>query len=91
MKGILKILHFLICNRHQFKVGQASVEVQTQNGPVDTGGEGGKNWESRTDLYTLPRVKVASGNLLYSSRSSAPCCAMAWGWGVQRWEGGFIC
>ena len=69
-------------------------EVQTQeNGPVATGreGEGGINWESRIDIYTLLRVKqIASGNLLSNTGISAPCSVMAWGWGVQRWEGGCI-
>ena len=37
-------------------------------------GEGEMNWEIRIDVYTLPCVKqIASGNLLYSLRSSAWC------------------
>ena len=36
------------------------------------GGEGGMNWEIRSDIDTLPCVKqIASGNLLYSTGSSA--------------------
>ena len=41
---------------------------------VDTawGGERGTNWESGTDLYTLPCIKqIGSWNLLQSTGSSA--------------------
>ena len=35
-------------------------------------GDGGMNWEIKTDIYTLPCVKqIASWNLLYSTGSSA--------------------
>ena len=40
-------------------------------------GEGGINWEIRFDINTLPYVKhIASGNLLYSTGSSAQCSVM---------------
>ena len=39
MKGILKILHFFICNRHQFKVGQA------KSRGADTEWTCGHRWE----------------------------------------------
>ena len=36
-----------------------------ENGHMVTGGEA-TNWESKTDIYTLPCVKyIASGKLLY--------------------------
>ena len=38
------------------------------------GGEGGTNWEIRSDINTLLCVKqIASGNLLYSTGTSAQC------------------
>ena len=38
---------------------------------------GGMNWEIRIDIYTLPCVKsLASGNMLYSTGSSAWCSVM---------------
>ena len=54
-------------------------DADVENGCVDTGGEGGgMNWEVRIDIYTLPRVQqIASGNLLYSTGSSAPSSAVA--------------
>ena len=37
-------------------------------------GEGGANWEIRTDTYTQPCVKqIASGKLLYNTGSSDQC------------------
>ena len=40
-------------------------------------GKGGMNWESSTDIYTLPSVKqVSSWKWLYRTRSSACCCVM---------------
>ena len=53
--------------------------LNEENGHVDTAGEGGggTNWEIRIDIYTLPCVKlIASGNLLYSTGSSAQCSVM---------------
>ena len=55
-------------------------------------GEGGTNWETRINLYTLPYVKkIANGNLLYSPKSSAQSSVMTWwggtqavGWGGER-------
>ena len=49
-------------------------DADVENGLVDTAGEGesGTNWEIRTDIYTLPRVKqIASGKVLYSTGCSA--------------------
>ena len=46
---------------------------------MDTAGEGerGANWEIRFDINTLPCVKeIASGNVLYSTGSSAQCSVM---------------
>ena len=54
-------------------------DIDLENGHVDTvgKGEGGTNWEIRFDINTLPCVKyIASGNLLYSTRSSAWCSVM---------------
>ena len=57
---------------------------------TQVGRGGGMNWESRTDKNTLPRVnQVASGT--YCTTQGAQLCAlMAWGWGVQGWEGGYV-
>ena len=49
-------------------------DAEVEKGPVDTerGKEGGMNWESSTDIYTLPCVKqIASGKLPYNIESSA--------------------
>ena len=67
-----------------------------ENGHVDTvrEGEGGMNWEIRIDIYTLPCVKeIASGNLLYSTGSSALWRPrwVGWGGGREVQEGGDIC
>ena len=54
-------------------------DTDIENGQVDTVGEGvgGMNWEIRIDILTLPCVKqIASGNLLYSTGSSAWCSVM---------------
>ena len=59
--------------------------------------EGGTNWEIRIDIYTLPCVKqIASGNLLYSTGSSAWCSVMTQmggmgGGGREVQEGRDIC
>ena len=38
---------------------------------MGTGGVGGMNWEIKTDVCALPCIKqIASGNLLYRTRSS---------------------
>ena len=40
-------------------------------------GEGGTNWEIRFDINTLSCVKkIAGGNVLYSTGSSAQCSVM---------------
>ena len=57
------------------------------------------NWEIGIDIYTLPRIKqIASGNLLYSTGSSAKRSMMTkmggvvFGEGMQEvQEGGDIC
>ena len=42
------------------------------------GGE--MSWEIGTDIYTLACVKrIASGNLLYRTRSSVQCSVVGWG------------
>ena len=49
-------------------------------------GEGGKNWDSSTDIYTLPHVKqIANGKLLYFTESPARCSVTTrgMGWEVQ--------
>ena len=52
-------------------------------------GEGGTNWESSTETYTLPYVKqIAIGYLLCDKGSSTQCSVTTWGrggWG-GRWE-----
>ena len=52
------------------------------------GGEAETNWESSNDLCTLSRVKqVISGNLLYSTGSSAWYSVMTWRCdGAGRWR-----
>ena len=58
-------------------VCRAGLETQMQRTDVcghKVGREGGMNWEIRFDINTLPCVKqIASGNLLYSTGSSAQC------------------
>ena len=59
---------------------------------VDTAweGEGGKNWESSMETYTLPYVKqIANGNCYATQRAqpSALWQGRGVGWG-GRWEGG---
>ena len=63
---------------------------------VEEEGDGGMNWKSVIDIYTLPCVKqIASGNLLYTQ--GAHCGALWWpkegGWGSGReaLEEGNIC
>ena len=63
-------------------------DTDIENKPVDTAGEGegGRNWESSVDIYTLPCVKqmasfsrsslAASGKPLYNIGSSAQCSVM---------------
>ena len=47
-------------------------------------GEGGLNWEIRFDINTLPCVKeIASGNVLYSTGSSAQCSVTTQMGGMQ--------
>ena len=39
--------------------------MQRRDVDIAEGEKGGRNWESRIDMYTLPRVKwIASGKLL---------------------------
>lgn len=47
-------------------------DTDGENRPVEMGWGGGTNGEIRTDIYVLSCGKqVASGNLLYNTRSSA--------------------
>ena len=47
-------------------------------------GEGGMNWESSMETFTLPYVKyVASGNLLSDTGSSSPVLCDD----LERWDG----
>ena len=59
---------------------------------MDTVGEeeGGRNWEITFDINTLPCVKqIASGNLVYSTGSSAWFSLMTYMGGIGgEWEGG---
>ena len=51
-------------------------DADVDNGHVNTAGEGegGMNRDIRFGINTLPHVKqIASGNLLYSTGSSARC------------------
>ena len=61
-------------------ISRARIETQKQRTGMWTQlgeREGGTNWEIKIDIYTLPCVKqVASGNLLYSTGSSAQCSVM---------------
>ena len=61
------------------------------------GGEGGKNWESNTDIYPPPCIKwLASKKLLSSTGSSAWCSVMPEGLrqvvgGRLQREGMYVC
>ena len=56
------------------------------------GGRGGEmNWESRTDKYTLPRVKQVASGTCCTTQGAQLRALMAWGRGVQKWEGGCVC
>ena len=78
---------------------RAGIKMQTEDERVDTAGveERRMNWESSTDIYTLPCVKyTASGKLLQNTGSPAQCSVMArvmgWGWGGRKiQEGEGIC
>ena len=51
-------------------------------------GEAGTHWEVRTELYTIPCVKwTASGELLYSTGSSAQCSGTTERVGMGEWDG----
>ena len=65
----------MIAQRTQILLQDADIE----KGHVDTEGEreGGTNWESSSNIYTLPCVKwTAGGKLLHSTGSSAQCSVM---------------
>ena len=75
-------------------------DAYTESRPAGTEGEGegGMNWESGIETYTLPYVKlIASGNLLYYAGSSKlVLCDSLEGWdrvggGREVQEGGDIC
>ena len=45
--------------------------------------EVGTNWESSTDVYTLPGIKqITGGRLVYSTGHSAQCSVMTWRGGI---------
>jgi len=55
------------------------------------GREEGTNWDTGTDIPTLPHVnQIASEKLLYSTGSSVPCSVMTRGVG-WRWRVGRRC
>ena len=57
-----------------------NTDTDVVNGLVDVAGEGegGMNWESSIDIYTLPCAKyIASRKLLYNTGSSAWCSVMS--------------
>ena len=61
------------------KKSVSKIKEDVENACVATGeeGEGGRNWEIRFDVNTLPCVKqMASGKLRYSTGSSARCSVM---------------
>ena len=71
---ILTHIYGIYKNGTDKPIRRAGIETDVGKGLVDIEGEGenGTNWESRTDIYTLPCVKqLASGKLLYSLGSSA--------------------
>ena len=54
-------------------------------------GSGVVNWESRTDIPTVPWVnQIASGNLLYNTESSAPYSLVTQRGGREIQDGGDI-
>ena len=62
-------------------------------------GDGGMNWESKIDIYTLPYTtmyKIASGELLYSTGSASSVLWEDLGvgvvmmWGRKVWERGYV-
>ena len=56
------------------------------------GREDGMNWESSTDIHTIPCVQQkASGKLLCSTGSSAGCSVMTYRGRREAQEGGDIC
>ena len=64
-----------------------------EKGLVDTVGEdeGGMNWESTIDIYTLSCVKIDSGKLQNNIESPALCSVMTERggfWGVKGSSGG---
>ena len=69
----------------QGRNGDADVE----NGQVGMKWGREVNWKMGTDVFTLPYAeRIASGKLLYSPGTSAPCSVMTLeGWD-GRWEGG---
>ena len=84
------------CYKQTYSQGRTrDTGIEYRHADMGWGGEGGTNWEVSTDMRTLPCVKqTASGEPLYSTRSSAQCSVMAWcGWWVGREaeEGGDIC
>ena len=65
-------IHHAILLKSSVKKGTSA---DIENGPVDAvgEGEGGTDWKSSPETYTLPYVKqIAGGNLLYEAGSSNP-------------------
>ena len=65
-------------------------DIDIENRLVNTAGEGegGINWESSMDIYTLPRVKqTASGKLLHNRETNLVLCDSPEGWD-RAWVGG---
>ena len=53
------------------KGSNGDVDIANRFVDIEGEGEGGMNWESSFETYTLPYVKlIASGNLLYDVGSS---------------------
>ena len=60
-----------------------SADIEKRLGDTVEDGEGGKTWESSTETYSLPCVKLADGNVLYDAGSSNVMLCES----LERWEG----
>ena len=75
----MQILYIKTCKWNQgkwYRCACSQGRYCWENKHVDTGEEkeGGVNWESSINIYTLPCVKkIASAKLLYGTRSSVWC------------------
>ena len=75
-----------------FQGGNRDADIE--KGHVDTvrEGEGGTNWKTGIDMYTLPGVKhIASGKLVYRTGSSARRSVMTERGGRKVQEWGDLC